>query len=261
MPVLYVGHGSPMNIVADNVFTQSLKALARRLPRPRAILAVSAHWETEGTQVQASPRPQTIHDFSGFPPELYSTGYKCLGAPELAAGVEHGLAPQVRATEEWGVDHGVWSVLWHMYPDGSVPVTQLSLDRGRDFGAHFALAEELQALRSQGVLILASGNLVHNLRQIRWQETAAPHDWALEFDACVAAAIARGDHRAFLRPQDLGGEALFRQAHPTLDHYLPILYALGACLESDRAEVVYEGVQNGSISMRTLLFAGVGGAA
>jgi 4,5-DOPA dioxygenase extradiol len=258
MPVVFVGHGSPMNIIADNPFTQALKGLARRIPRPRAILCISAHWETQGTLIQSSPAPLTIHDFTGFPRELYATGYKTVGAPALAEGVSVGLSPVVKASEEWGVDHGTWSVLLHMYPEGDIPVTQLSLDRGRDLPAHYSLAQELQALREQGVLILASGNLVHNLRKIRWEAGAPPFDWAQEFDTKVADALARGDHDVFQRPELIAGETAFKQAHPTIDHYLPILYALGATVSNDRAETVYEGIQNGAISMRTVLFSEVG---
>lgn len=253
MPVLFVGHGSPMNIVAQNDYTRSLQRLAQELPRPRAILAISAHWETAGTLVLSSAQPEIINDFYGFPQALYQTGYTSKGAPEIAAQLENEKAPKIKAFQNWGLDHGTWSVLYHMYPQGDIPVTQLSLNKQMNFAQHMELAKEISHLRDQGVLILASGNLVHNLRAISWQEDAPSHDWALEFDAKVAAAIVAGDHKKFARPQDLGGEDLFRMAHPSLDHYLPILYALGAADENDKPRFVYEGMQNASVSMRSVL--------
>ncbi len=254
MPVVFIGHGSPMNIIADNAFTDSLKLLAQDIPRPRSILAVSAHWETDSSLVQTHMHPKTIHDFFGFPEELYKTGFKTVGAPELAEKIVSSDSSHFSGSEDWGIDHGTWSVLFHMYPAGDIPTTQLSLNKKMNFSEHYDLGKELQSLRSEGVLILASGNLVHNLKTIQWNVNAPIYDWALEFDELAKKALVNKEFEKFIKPEVLGSEKLFKQAHPSLEHYIPILYALGAAGKNPECQFIFEGHQNASISMRSILF-------
>ncbi|HET9870104.1 MAG TPA: 4,5-DOPA dioxygenase extradiol, partial [bacterium] len=232
MPVLFVGHGSPMIGVEDNPFTKSLGRLGRELPRPRAVAVVSAHWVTPGTRVGTQPAPKQIYDFGGFPPELYAVKYPAPGAPGEAKRLvqELGLA----ADESWGLDHGAWTVLKHLYPQAEVPVFQVSLDRGLDFEGHLALGRKLGVLRERGLLLLGSGNLTHNLRDLDFHEDAKPFDWALDFDAKAKAALEARDPQAFTHPGRTFGESAFRKAHPTAEHYLPLLYALGASAPGDQ---------------------------
>lgn len=249
MPALFVGHGSPMNALEDNAFTRAWRAVAAALPRPRAVLCVSAHWETDGPRVTAREQPRTIHDFYGFPPELFRVQYPAPGAPALAErvvalGAAHGAARDTG----WGIDHGAWSVLIRMYPEADVPVVQLSLDTGLSPAEHFALARALRPLRDEGVLLLGSGNIVHNLRLMRWESTA--FDWAEAFDARVAERIEQGDDDALIDWRALGpGAAL---AVPTAEHYLPLLYALAQRGPGEKATFFAEGVTLGSISMRSV---------
>jgi 4,5-DOPA dioxygenase extradiol len=249
MPVLFVGHGSPMNALEDNAFTAAWRAVAGAIPRPRAILCVSAHWQTDGPHVTAMEQPRTIHDFYGFPPELFRVQYPALGAPWLAErvvalGTAHGIATD----SGWGLDHGTWSVLARMYPGADVPVVQLALDARRSPAEHVALARSLRPLRDEGVLLIGSGNIVHNLRLVRWEDTA--YDWALEFDAKVAQRIEQQDDAALIDYRSLGpGAAL---AVPTDEHYLPLLYALAQRDPGEAVSFFAEGVTLGSISMRSL---------
>jgi len=253
MPVLFVGHGSPMNAIEDNVFSRGFRELAKALPRPRAILAVSAHWYIEGTLSTASERPTTIHDFDGFPDELYRMEYPAPGNVELAREVVRLLGERASLSQEWGLDHGTWSVLVHLRPEADVPVVQLSLDRGLSPEGHLALGRALAPLRDEGVLIMGSGNLVHNLRHAfgAWRRgERAPPDWARAFDEDVAGAITRHDLKS------LAG-ALAREegrlAHPTPEHYLPLLYTLGAATERDAVRFPIEGFDMASLSMRSVL--------
>jgi 4,5-DOPA dioxygenase extradiol len=249
MPVLFVGHGSPMNALEDNAFTAAWRAVAGAIPRPRAILCVSAHWQTDGPHVTAMEHPRTIHDFYGFPPELFRVQYPAPGAPWLAErvvalGTAHGIATD----SGWGLDHGTWSVLARMYPGADVPVVQLALDARRSPAEHVALARSLRPLRDEGVLLIGSGNIVHNLRLVRWEDTA--YDWALEFDAKVAQRIEQQDDAALIDYRSLGpGAAL---AVPTDEHYLPLLYALAQRDPGEAVSFFAEGVTLGSISMRSL---------
>ena len=254
MPVLFIGHGSPMNAVADNSFTRSLNSLGRRLPKPRAILMVSAHWMTKGTWVTAMALPKTIHDFYGFPQELFNVQYPAPGSPELAQEIQTLIhLPQIHLDESnWGLDHGTWSVLRHLYPAADIPVLQMSLDLSQPPEYHFQLGQQLQTLRDQGVLIVGSGNIVHNLRRIDWEENARPFDWAIEFDESVKGHL---ENRSF---KELKGSLLSTEAGrlsvPTPEHYYPLLYILGASVNSDVLKFEYESFQNASISMRTLSF-------
>ena len=257
MPVLFVGHGSPMNAVEDNPWSRAFRALAAGLPRPRAILAVSAHWYVAGTFATANERPPTIHDFGGFPDELYRIEYPAPGSPDLARRAV-ALVGDGRAAlrEDWGLDHGTWSVLVHLLPSADVPVVQLSIDGRLPPAGHLAIGRALRPLRDEGVLILASGNVVHNLGHAfaAWRrgDRATP-DWARDFDEGVAAAL-RARDEAHLAGA-LGGAA-GRLAHPTPDHYLPLLYAAGAADPDDPVRFPITGFDMGSLSMRSVLLGG-----
>ncbi len=251
MPVLFVGHGSPTNAIEHNAFTQKLGELGRQLPKPKAVCVVSAHWVTTGAQVVTSAHPRTIHDFYGFPKELYEVEYPAPGAPSEAG--ELAANPEISPDETWGLDHGAWSVLRHLYPEADVPAFQLSLDERRGFREHLDLGREIAALRERGVLILGSGNLVHNLRRIIWGEPHGAYDWAVEFDSRVKEAVDRHDASALSEPQKWG-EGLLAAAHPTVEHYLPLLYCMGSTDDRDAVSYPYEGFDYGSISMRAILF-------
>ena len=251
MPVLFVGHGSPMNAIEHNTFTETLSTISARLPRPKAVCVVSAHWVTPGAHVLTSAHPETIHDFYGFPPALSEVQYPAPGAPEEAEKVAEN--PQIVKDEGWGLDHGAWSVLRHMYPKADVPAFQLSLDERRTFKEHLELGRELRSLRDRGVLILGSGNIVHNLRRIDWESPHGAYDWAVEFDAKVKSAVDAHDATALAEPQKWG-ETLLKTAHPSVEHYLPLLYCMGVTDERDAVSYPYEGFDFGSISMRAVLF-------
>jgi 4,5-DOPA dioxygenase extradiol len=251
MPVLFVGHGSPMNAIENNAFTETLSKISRQLPKPEAVCVVSAHWVTSGSQAMASAHPRTIHDFYGFPKPLYEVQYPAPGAPEEAEKLA--ANSEIVTDDKWGLDHGSWSVLRHMYPKADVPAFQLSLDERRGFKEHLELGREIQSLRERGVLILGSGNVVHNLRRIDWNDPHGAYDWAMEFDTRVKDAVNAHDANALTEPQKWG-DALLASAHPSLEHYLPLLYCVGATDENDAVSYPYEGFDFGSISMRMMLF-------
>lgn len=254
MPSLFIGHGSPMNAIEQNAFTQTLNLLGQKLPRPKAILCISAHWMTSGVWVTEMSNPPTIHDFYGFPQALFDVQYPALGSPEVANLVKE-LAPNYQITgdkESWGLDHGTWSVLRHLYPAANIPVLQLSLNMNEGPEYHFKLAQELGKLRSKGVMILGSGNIVHNLSRLDWSKEAKPHDWAIEFDEWMKKKILKRDYQA-LTTRFLDSEA-GKLSNPTLDHYYPVLYALGAGLGENEFKFEYEEIQNASISMRSFSF-------
>ena len=255
MPVLFVGHGSPMNAIEHNSFTEALAELGARLPRPKAVCVVSAHWVTSGTHVMASAHPRTIHDFYGFPQPLYEVQYPAPGAPAEAQRLADNpeIVADIVLDDAWGLDHGSWSVLRHLYPKADVPAFQLSLDERRSFKQHLELGREIQSLRERGVLILGSGNIVHNLRRIDWNNPRGGYDWAVEFDAKVKNAVEGHDASALAEPQKWG-DALLATAHPTVEHYLPLLYCMGSTDERDAVSYPYEGFDFGSISMRAILF-------
>ena len=249
MPALFIGHGNPMNAIEDNEFSRAWAAVARSLPNPKAVLCISAHWETEGTRVTAMEKPKTIHDFYGFPPALFEKQYPAPGSPDLARMAQWMLRESaVELDSEWGLDHGAWSVLCRMFPDADVPVVQLSLDQRKQPALHYELGREVRGLRKKGVLIIGSGNIVHNLREMAWEDTA--YDWALEFDAKVQELILSGDHKAIIDYSKLGRSA--RLAVPTLEHYLPLLYVLGTQDKADRVKFFAEKVTLGSMSMRSV---------
>jgi 4,5-DOPA dioxygenase extradiol len=251
MPVVFVGHGSPMNAIEENEFSQTWKKMGADLPRPKAILSISAHWETPGPQVTSMPKPRTIHDFYGFPQELNEMEYPAPGSPELADRVMELLADSsVTADKSWGLDHGTWSVLARMYPKAEIPVVQLSLAHTRDGQYHYDLAAKLLPLRDEGVLILGSGNVVHNLARIAWG--GGPYDWALEFDAKVKDCIIRADAQPLIRFQEQGNSAAL--SINSAEHYLPLLYILGLRQPEDAYRFYCETVFYGSLSMRCVVF-------
>jgi len=250
MPALFLGHGSPMNVLEDNTYTRAWQHLGATLPRPRAILAVSAHWYTRGTAVTAMNNPRTIHDFGGFPQALFDVRYPALGSPELAQQVIDLLAPiDVHADQEWGFDHGSWGVLAKMYPQADIPVVQLSIDATKPAEWHFELGRKLAALRDEGVMIVASGNVVHNLRMLRWQGAATSYPWAENFNEFVRENLSfsgdAADHPLVNYLQHEGAEL----SNPTPEHYLPLLYILGARAYEESISIPVEGMEMGAISM------------
>jgi 4,5-DOPA dioxygenase extradiol len=249
MPVLFLGHGSPMNTIEDGPVRRSWQALGASLPRPAAILCISAHWETRGVYVTGSSRPDTIHDFNGFPRALFDVRYPCPGSPELAHRVVD-LLDGVRAhiDPQRGLDHGAWGVLQPMFPAADIPVVQMSLSVLQPGAWHYDLARQLGPLRDEGVLVVASGNIVHNLRQFNWKDPK-PLEWAERFDEDVAEHIATGHHEGLLGYETLGTDALL--AVPSPEHYLPLLYALGLQRDGEPVRFFNEGVV-GSISMRSV---------
>ena len=253
-PVVFIGHGSPMNAIEDNDFTRTLARLGARLPRPEAVLCVSAHWLTRGSRVTGMSKPRTIHDFGGFPEALHEVRYPAPGSPELAALVRETIGGGVVRVDPdgWGLDHGAWSVLRHLYPEADVPVVQLGIDCGAPARRHFELGEKLRPLREKGILILGSGNIVHNLGRVSFDENAAPMDWAVEFDAWVKERLETRDLEPLLG--DLAAAPSGDLAVPAADHYDPLLYVLGASEARDELRFEYEGIQNGSISMRSVSF-------
>lgn len=254
MPTIFAGHGSPMNALQKNSFTDFLTTLPKEFPKPSAILCISAHWETRGSKILKLEHPKTIHDFGGFPEALYKIQYPARGSLALADQViDLAQLHHVEADSSWGLDHGTWSLLKFMYPKADIPVLQLSLNKNMTFAEHLSLASELRPLRDQGVLILGSGNLTHNLRRVVWDENAVPLDWAMEFDELIKKALIERNQSVLLG-KDSMHKSLWSVAHPTLEHYLPLLYAFGASDEKEQVKFLHEGMQLGSLSMRSMIF-------
>ena len=252
MPALFIGHGNPMNAIEETVYSAAWRAVADEIPRPSAILCISAHWETEGTFVTSMPHPRTIHDFYGFPDALYQVQYPAPGSPELAeriCSLVRSCAVRLDDAYSWGLDHGAWSVLRRMYPLADIPTVQLSLDRSQHPRFHYDLGRELQALREEGVLIVGSGNIVHNLRLLQWNAVEA-HAWAVEFDRLAAELILAGEHDRLVAYSALGEAA--RLSIPTNEHYLPLLYILALQRPDEPVSFFAEGLPLGSISMRSV---------
>lgn len=249
MPALFLGHGNPMNALGDNEWTRAWSALGTQLPRPAAILSVSAHWYAPFTATTASPRPLTIHDFGGFPEALYAVQYPAAGAPELAVQVADLLgSDRVRLNSDWGLDHGTWSVLKHVYPQADVPVVQLCIDETRPARWHYELARKLAPLRASGVLILGSGNVVHNLHAYSWgRRPVEPYDWAVRFENLLRDHVTSADFAPLVDYEALGRDALL--AAPTPDHYLPLVYVLAQYQSGEDIDFPVEGFDGGSISM------------
>ena len=249
LPALFVGHGNPMNALQTNAWTGGWAALGRSLPRPRAVLSVSAHWYIEGTAVTAMDAPRTIHDFGGFPRELFAVRYPAPGDAALAARVQRLLAPlPVSADQHWGLDHGTWSVLCHLFPQADVPVVQLSIDETQPPSFHYELGARLRPLREESILLLGSGDIVHNLHAYAWgRHPQEPYEWALRFEARVRELLASGDHTPLIEYPALGRDAML--AVPTPEHYLPLLYVLGATVAGEPVSFPVEGMDGGSVSM------------
>ena len=247
MPVLFIGHGSPMNAIENNEYSLAWKEIGRSLPTPRAIVSISAHWETAGTRVTAMGQPKTIHDFYGFPRALYEKQYPAPGSVELTERIRNLIKGcTVSADLDWGLDHGTWSVLCHLYPQANIPVVQLSMDQELTGESHYKLGQELEPLRDENILILGSGNLVHNLQVANFE--VAPYEWALEYDEKVRDWILSGNHEKVVHHER--NSRIAALSVNTAEHYLPLLYVLGAGGLDGKVEFFCEKVMAGSISMR-----------
>ncbi len=249
LPAIFFGHGNPMNAVLSNDYTEGWRRIGEQTARPKAILSISAHWFVPGTGVTISTAPRTIHDFGGFPRELYQVRYPAPGDPDLARRVQRILAPlPVVLDDSWGLDHGTWSVLRHAYPAADVPVVQLSIDETQPASFHFEIGRRLASLRGEGVLIVGSGNLVHNLHAYAWgRHMPEPYDWATGFERRARDLLLAEESKPLIEYETLGREALL--SIPTPDHYLPLLYVIGARQQGDLVTFPVEGVDGGSISM------------
>ena len=253
MPAIFFGHGNPMNAVSENTYTEGWRRIGQTLPPPKAILSVSAHWFISKTAVTVSSQPRTIHDFGGFPRQLYEVQYPAPGDPSLARRVQQMLAPAyVDLDNSWGLDHGTWSVLCHVYPNAEVPVIQLSIDETQPATVHYEMGQRLAPLRREGILIIGSGNIVHNLHTYAWGRHAQePYDWAVKFENTVREHLLEEEHQPLINYEShLGREAVL--AIPTPDHYVPLLYVIGARQPSEPVAFPVEGVDGGSISLLTV---------
>ena len=252
MPALFFGHGNPMNALLENSYTEAWKAIGLWIPRPKAIVCISAHWYGPGTSVTVSAKPRTIHDFGGFPQELYQVKYPAAGDPELARRIQKMLAPiPVKPDESWGLDHGTWSILRHVYPNADVPIVQLSINDAQPASFHFEIGRRLAPLRLEGILIVGSGNVVHNLRAYAWDgRMQEPYDWALRFEQTAKELIVKGQYEPLIDYESLGRDAAL--SIPTPDHYLPLLYVIATRQDSEALSFPIEGVDGGSISMLTV---------
>lgn len=253
MPTLFIGHGSPTNAIEENEFTDGWRRIAKEIQKPDAILCVSAHWYVPYTKVTAMEHPRTIHDFYGFPPALYEQQYPALGAPDLASMIsKSSKAISIPLDESWGLDHGTWSVLKQMYPEADIPVVQLSIDYSKPPRYHLDLGQQLNYLREQGVLIIGSGNLVHNLGAVNWQNEDSVYEWAKEFERKIMESLIANDDSVFANFENM--RDLAKKAHPSLDHYLPLLYARGAAGNYENLQVFNQKTVYGSISMTSIKF-------
>ena len=252
MPALFVGHGSPMNAIEDNQYTGTWTSIAERIPKPEVILSISAHWFTKGTKIMNEENPKTIYDMYGFPKELYDVSYNTAGSPGFAKISRDLISRETKYDNSWGIDHGTWSVLVHMYPDRDIPVFQISIDADASPEKHYKIGKELRALREQGVLIFGSGNIVHNLRLVDWHKANKGFDWAYEFDKYIYESILNKNHDNIIKFNEQGNIA--RLAVPTPDHFYPLLYALGASDEDDKISVFNRFCELGSLSMTAYLW-------
>lgn len=254
MPTIFFGHGNPMNALLANAWTQGWAAIGATIARPKAIVSVSAHWYVPKTAVTAMQAPRTIHDFGGFPRELFQCQYPAPGEPGLAQRIQRILSPlDVGLDESWGLDHGTWSVLCHVFPQADVPVVQLSIDESKPAAFHYELGQRLRPLRDDGILVMGSGDIVHNLHAYAWgKHPAEPHDWALRFEGKARELIVAGTHDPLIDFESLGKDALL--SVPTPDHYLPLLYVLGASTKGEQVTFPVEGIDGGSVSMLSVQF-------
>jgi len=254
MPVLFIGHGSPMNGIHDNEFSARWRKMAQTIPTPKAVLVVSAHWLSKGTRITAMDFPQTIHDFGGFPQELFQVQYPAPGSPKIAKEtIDLVKSVKIEEDHDWGLDHGTWAVVRHMYPEANIPVLQLSIDQNKSARYHFELAKELADLRKKGVLIIGSGNMVHNLRMIAWDKMEEPgfgYDWALEMNERFKKHISEGDFNPLINFETLGPEA--KLAIPTPEHYIPLLYSLSLRKENEPVSFFNDKAVAGSLTMTSV---------
>jgi 4,5-DOPA dioxygenase extradiol len=252
LPAFFFGHGNPMHAIGDNEYTKAWVEIGRSIPRPEAVVAVSAHWYPPATMVTAMESPRTIHDFGGFPEELFAVEYPAPGSPSLARRLGELLRPTgVALDDRWGLDHGTWAVLRHVYPDADVPIVQLSIDETQPARVHYELGRRLAPLRDEGVLVVGSGNLVHNLHTYAWgRHVQEPYDWAVRFETRARELMLRHDHEPLIEYERLGRDAML--SAPTPDHYLPLLYVLGSRREGEDVSFPVEGIDGGSISMLTV---------
>ena len=252
MPAIFFGHGNPMNAIGQNGYTDAWAEIGRSIPRPKAILCVSAHWYIPAVAVTAMPKPRTIHDFGGFPRELFEVEYPAPGSPELAVRVQELMGDGVIADDRhWGLDHGTWSVLVHVFPEADIPVVQLSINEAETAAFHYQTAKRLSALRDEGVLVIGSGNFVHNLHTYAWgRHNVDPFDWALRFEDKARELILADDHEPLIEYESLGRDAML--SAPTPDHYLPLLYILALKRDGEGVSFPVEGFDGGSISMLTV---------
>ena len=254
LPTIFFGHGNPLNAIQSNAYTEAWSAIGNSIDKPGVIICVSAHWYVAETAVTAMPQPRTIHDFGGFPRELYEVQYPAPGSPALAQRVREMLSPLAVVTDQgWGLDHGTWSVLCHVFPDADVPVVQLSIDENQSPEFHFELGRRLSSLRDDGVLVIGSGNLVHNLHTYAWgHQDVEPFDWAVRFEARARNLLEQRDFAPLVDYESLGRDALL--SAPTPDHYLPLLYVLGASRSDDQITFPVAGFDGGSVSMLCVRF-------
>jgi 4,5-DOPA dioxygenase extradiol len=253
MPAIFFGHGNPMNAIERNRYADAWREIGRAIPRPKAILSISAHWYLPGTRVTAMEQPRTIHDFGGFPRPLYEVQYPAPGDVALCRRVQELVAPGgVGLDQAWGLDHGTWSVLVHVYPQADVPVVQLSIDETQPAAYHYDLGRRLAPLREEGVLVMGSGNLVHNLHAYAWgRHPVEPYDWALRFEERARACMSAANHEPLVAYETLGPDAML--SAPTPDHYLPLLYVLGTARADDTVTYPVDGIDGGSVSMLTVI--------
>ena len=253
-PLLFLGHGSPLNAIEENQFTEGWRTIAQTIPKPEAILCISAHWETKGTSVTAMEKPKTIHDFGGFPRELYEVQYPASGSPDLAVRIKEAIKKtEIGLDQSWGLDHGCWSVVKHLYPAADVPVIQMSLDYNEPPQYHYELAKELAPFRREGVLIIGSGNMVHNLRMVTWDKMKEPefgYDWAVEANEKIKSFILSGDHKSLIGYKSQG--RAFSLAIPTPEHFLPLLYILALKEEGEDITFFNDAPVMGSLTMTSV---------
>lgn len=257
MPAFFIGHGSPMNAITDNKFTQDLAKSTRNLPNPNAIMVISAHWLTKGTFISVNKFPKAIYDFGGFPNALYDIKYEPIGSPEYALQVKTLLdhSHNIQTNDMMGLDHGAWSILRHMYPKANIPVFQLSIDVTQPAKYHYDLMKQLAALRKKGLMIVGSGNIVHNLGHVNWNNTTSgPYDWTVEFDTYVKNNLETGNHMALVDYLKAGTSA--QLSVPTNEHYLPMLYVLGIQEKNEQLKFIHHSFDMGSISMRSFILQG-----
>lgn len=249
MPALFIGHGSPMNAIQQNKFTEALAKTGKEIPHPKAILVVSAHWQTRGTFVTVAEKPEIIYDFGGFPDELFRVKYPAPGSPSFAREAKNAVTlTAVQEDKSWGLDHGAWTILKHLYPQADIPVFEFSLDYTKPPEYHYKLAKELNVLRDKGVLIIGSGNIVHNLGMLNWRDPNAKFDWGVEFDTKVTENLLAKNHEPLIHYEKAGRAATL--SVPTNEHYLPMLYAAALQQNNESLKFIYEGMEMGSISMR-----------